>query len=75
MQVVEQLDSAAIERLRKQIGFLLGIYHAEISKDPTSRAAESSRSNVIALRDTIRQLYGEAVALEAACLTMDILGC
>jgi len=62
MQVAEQLDSATIERLRKQGEFLLRIYQAEFAKDPTSRATESSRSNVIALQHTVRQLYGEPVA-------------
>ena len=66
MQVAEQLDSAAIERLRKQTGFLLGIYNAEIAKDPTSRATESSRSNVIAMQHTVRQMYGEAVARDVS---------
>ena len=68
MQVVEQLDSETIERLRKQSGFLLGIYHAEVTKDPTSRATESSRSNVIAMQHTVRQMYGEAVARDVATL-------
>ncbi len=62
MQLVEQLDSVTIERLRKQGQFLLRIYRAEFAKDPTSRATESSRSNVIAMHHTVRQLYGEAVA-------------
>jgi hypothetical protein len=62
MQLVEQLDSVSIERLRKQGEFLLRIYQAEIAKDPASRATESSRSNVIAMQHTIRQMYGEAVA-------------
>jgi hypothetical protein len=62
MQVVEQLDSGTIERLRKQGEFLLRIYQSEIAEDPSSRAAESSRSNVIAMQHTVRQMYGEAVA-------------
>ena len=62
MQVVEQLDSEAIERLRKQIGFLLEIYHAEIAKDPSSHATACARSNVIATQHTVRQMYGEAWA-------------
>jgi len=37
---------------------LLRLYQAELAKDPTSRAAESSRSNMIALRHTIDQIYG-----------------
>jgi hypothetical protein len=66
MQLVEQLDSVTIERLRKQGGLLLRIYQAEIAKDPTSRATESSRSNVIAMQHTVRQMYGEAVARDVA---------
>jgi hypothetical protein len=70
MQVAEQLDAKAIERLRKQSGFLLGIYHAEIAKDPSSHATESSRSNLIALQHTVRQMYGEAVARDVANLAI-----
>jgi hypothetical protein len=62
MQVAEQLDSVTIERLRKQGEFLLKTYQAEIAKDPSSHATEASRSNVIALQHTVRQMYGEAVA-------------
>jgi hypothetical protein len=62
MQLVEELNSVTIERLRKQGGFLLGSPRAEIAKDPTSRASDSSRSNVIAMQHTVRQVYGEAVA-------------
>ena len=40
---------------------MLRIYRAESSKDPTSRAMESSRSNVIAVQHTVRQIYGEAL--------------
>jgi hypothetical protein len=54
----EQLDSGTIERLEKQKNLLLKIYQAELAKNPTSRAAESSRSNMIALRHTIEQIYG-----------------
>jgi hypothetical protein len=54
----EQLDSGTIERLEKQKNLLLRIYQAELAKNPTSRAAESSRSNMIALRHTIEQIYG-----------------
>jgi hypothetical protein len=68
MQRIEELDSGAIERLRKQGEFLLRIYRAEFVKDPTSRAAESSRSNVIAIQHTVRQMYGEAVAPDVANL-------
>jgi hypothetical protein len=66
MQVVEELDSVTIERLRKQSEFLLRIYQAEMARDLTSRATETSRSNVIAMQHTVRQMYGEAVARDAA---------
>jgi hypothetical protein len=49
MDSLEDLNSETIERLGKQGGFLLSTYHAELAKDPASRATESSRSNVIAL--------------------------
>jgi len=62
MQVAERLESATIERLRKQGEFLLRIYQAEFAKDTTSLATGSSHSNAIALQHTVRQLYGEAVA-------------
>jgi hypothetical protein len=62
MHPVEQLDSVTIERLRKQGRFLRRIYRAEFAKDPTSRATESSRSNMIAVQHTVKQMYGEDVA-------------
>ena len=65
---LEELDSRTIERLGKQCGFLLSTYQAELAKDPASRATESSRSNVIALCDTIRQIYGKAVARDVILL-------
>jgi len=37
-----------------------------IAKDPTSPATESSRSNMIALRHSINQIYGEAAASDVA---------
>jgi hypothetical protein len=45
----------------KQREFLLRLCRAESAKDPT-RATESSRSIVIAVQHTVRQLYGEEVA-------------
>ena len=63
---LEELDSRTIERLGKQCGFLLSTYQAELAKDPASRATESSRSNVIALWHTIKQIYGSAVARDVA---------
>lgn len=63
-----ELDSGTIKRLGRQGGFLLGMYRAELAKDPTSRAAESSRSNLIAIQHTVKQMYGEAVTREVANL-------
>ena len=60
MQPIEELDSGTIERLGKQGELLLKMYQAEFAKDPSSRATESSRSNVIALRHTVKQMYGDA---------------
>jgi len=60
MQIV-QLGS--IERLTKQGELLARTYQAELSQDPTSQAAQSSRSNLIALQHTAEQMYGKAVAL------------
>jgi hypothetical protein len=65
MQPIKQLDSVAIERLGRQREFLLRIYRAEFGKDPTSRATESSRSNMIALQHALKQMYGEAIAQNA----------
>jgi len=55
----EQLHLGTIERMRKQSALLLRLYHAELASDPTSRATESSRSNLMALRHTIAQMYGD----------------
>jgi len=68
MHLVEELDTVTIERLRKQGEFLRRIYRAEFAKDPTSHATESSRSNVLAMQHTVRQMYGEAVARDVANL-------
>ncbi len=68
MQLLELLDLGTIERLKEQGEFLLRMYQAEFIKDPNSRATESSRSNVIALRHTLQQMYGEAVASDVANL-------
>ena len=68
MPVAEQLDSVTSERLRKQARFLQGIYQAEFDQDPTSHATESSRSNLIAMQHTVRQIYGDAIARDTANL-------
>jgi len=62
MRCEEQLDLQTMERVKKQSALLLRLYEAELAKDPTSLAAESSRSNLIALRHTIAQLYGDDVS-------------
>jgi hypothetical protein len=69
MDSLEHLDSKTIERLGRQSGFLLSTYYAELAKDPASRGTESSRSNVIALWHTIKQIYGKAVARDVANLS------
>jgi len=53
-----ELKPETIERLEEQDRFLLRTYELELGKDPASRAAESARSNLIALRHTINQIYG-----------------
>src|SRR5438132_13837706 len=64
MQTEAHFDAETIERLEEQSGLLLNIYEAEFAKDPTSPATESSRSNMIALRHSIHQIYGQAAAVE-----------
>jgi hypothetical protein len=59
-----QFDLATGERLKKENGLLLRIYRAAFAKDPTSQATESARSNLIALRHTVRQVYGERAAVD-----------
>jgi hypothetical protein len=68
MQVAEELDSGSIKRLGEQGKYLLRIHQADLAKDPTSRATESSRSNLMAVQHTIKQMYGEAVARDVANL-------
>jgi len=68
MDYLQECDSGTIERLGKQSGFLLSTYQAELAKDPASHGTESSRSNMIALWHTIRQIYGKAVARAVANL-------
>ena len=65
MQHEEKLDLRTMERMGKQSGLLLRLYQAELAKEPASRATESSRSNLIALRHTIGQMYGDAEARDA----------
>ena len=66
MQLLQELDSKSLERLKKQSEFLTRSYQAELIQDPTSQATESSRSNLIALHHTAKQMYGKAVAQNIA---------
>ncbi len=66
MHVEAHLDAETIERLEEQSGLLLRMYQAEFAKDPTSPATETTRSNMIALRHSINQIYGAAAALDVA---------
>jgi hypothetical protein len=59
MQSDKQLYLGTIERLKKQSALLQRLYQAEFASDPTSSATESSRSNLMALRHTIAQMYGD----------------
>ena len=64
MHSEEQLNPETVERLEEQSGLLLRTYEREMAKNPASRATESARSNLIALRHTINQIYGESAALD-----------
>ena len=66
MQSEARFDAETIERLEEQSGLLVKMYEAEFAKDPTSSATESSHSNMIALRHSIHQIYGQAAAVEVA---------
>jgi hypothetical protein len=66
MQTEAPFDGETIERLEEQSRLLLKMYEVELAKDPTSPATKSSRSNMIALRHSINQVYGKAAALEVA---------
>jgi hypothetical protein len=68
MHVLEELDAGTLKHLVKQGGFLLKLHQAELAKDPTSSATESSRSHVMAVRHTVKQVYGSAVAIDVADL-------
>jgi hypothetical protein len=60
MQLLERLGARTIVRVEDQTKLLLKVYLAERAKDPSSQATKSSRSNMIALRHTITQMYGES---------------
>ena len=64
MHIEAQLGLETVERLREQTGLLQRTYQSELAKDPSSRATEASRSNLIALRHSIHQIYGDSVLPE-----------
>jgi hypothetical protein len=64
MQMEAQIGAGTIERLKKQSRLLLRSYQVELAKDPASSATQSSRSNMIALRHSIIQIYGDAAAVQ-----------
>jgi hypothetical protein len=66
MQLTQEVGPETIERVGKQIRFLFRIHQADLAKDATSHATESSRSNLMALQDTVKMVYGEAVARDVA---------
>jgi hypothetical protein len=75
MQLGQELNLETVERLREQGELLLRTYRAEFTKDPSSRATEASRSNVIAVRHTLKQIYGEAIASDVADLVRQTKTC
>ena len=68
MHTLKRNDAGTLNHLVKQGGFLLRLHQAEFAKDPTSHATESTRSNLMAARNTVKQVYGSAVALDVADL-------
>lgn len=66
--LLKQFYDLRIFLVGKQGQFLLRVYQAEFDQGPNSNATESSRSNMIALQHTVRQMYGEAVARDVASL-------
>ena len=64
MHNLERNKAGTLKHLVKQGGFLLKLHQAELAKDPTSRATESSRSNLMAVRHTGKQMYGSAVTID-----------
>jgi hypothetical protein len=68
MQTLERNELGTLEHLVKQGGFLVKLHLAEFAKDPTSHATESSRSNLMAVRHTVKQVYGSAVEIDVTDL-------
>ena len=65
-----ELGPSTIERLRKQEELLERIYRANYEADPHSQATKTSRSNLIALQHTTRQLYGDGVSQDVPELVL-----
>jgi hypothetical protein len=63
MQNEAQLDAERIKRFEEQSELLLRTHQAEFAKDPTSRATESSRSNLIALRTRLSRFMERPLRL------------
>jgi hypothetical protein len=61
VKLMEVFDSESIQRLGQQSRFLLRIHRAELAKDPLSHATKSSRSNLMPVQHTVKEMYGEAV--------------
>jgi hypothetical protein len=57
-----QIDAETVECLDEQSELLLRMHQLELAKDPSSRATESSRSNLIALGHSIDQIYGQVAS-------------
>jgi len=62
MHADKEFNAATIERLGEQSGLLLKTYRTAFARDPDSEATKSSRSNLIALLHTIRQVYGVSIS-------------
>jgi hypothetical protein len=68
MQPAGEVGPEIIERLERQVRFLLRIHQAALARDAASYATEASRSNLMAVQHTVRQMYGESVARDVANL-------
>jgi hypothetical protein len=68
MQIVKELDSESITRFGKQYRLLLRKHQANLANNPTSHATKSSRSNLMAVRNTLGEMYGDVVVRNVADL-------
>lgn len=65
-----ELELSTIEHIRKQEKLLERIYRANYAADPHSQATKTSRSNLIAIQHTDKQMYGDAVSQDVAGLVL-----